>query len=567
MPKLPSFNEVQRVSPQVQRDPGVNAPAQAFQSSSGMAAEALAPVADAFQKAALRQENRRDTIDSADKINRFQKEREDELRRLNVESDLSREDVLQEYGQFLSKRKAKLLEEHGGSPDSRARLSLRLQDLESESIGRAAGLSTELGRHKVIKTFNDGMTPIISRVADNPSQDNLRQAFMDVETHIEDLRGAFDPTEEESLRAGAREQVSLSVFDTLVSRGQIESAAALMDDPDIVQSMSQNVQRNVRRQIGIAQTAKREAAMAGIVEGNQVRNKLRTLLGREPNEAELLSAAGISEKIGKGGSDSMFGTGITGRALEIITNNAPAYANGLLSPRDEMIFESAVTQYTQPVMAPNPDTGLIETRSPQLPAYVMNALRQRRGPEPEPEQVTAPTPEPPEQTAWGLAGLTAGPVSAAGEFLSRTPLVGEVIQTPNITQARNFVPQLQRDMIRVLQNSPKYAEGERKAIEEEIQISPQIFDTPSASRDRMIGIDAALSIRQKNAMETANSEKVGREERIQAMNVLNAIVRFRQSLGVPSRLPKNEEDRKEFWDSLQSGEQFIHPDGSIRVKP
>jgi hypothetical protein len=163
---------------------------------------------------------------------------------------------------------------------------------------------------------------------------------------------------------------------------------------------------------------------------------------------------------------------------------------------------------------------------------------------------------------WDLASLTTGPVPAIAETLGRTPLVGEIVRSPQYTQARNFVPALQRDLVRVLQNNPRYAEGERKAIESEINISPSVFDTPGAFRDRLIGIDRALQIRERNAFETAQSARVGREERVQAMNVLNALQQFRQNLGVPPTI-RGDED----FNALPSGTEFIDPEGQLRRKP
>jgi hypothetical protein len=270
-----------------------------------------------------------------------------------------------------------------------------------------------------------------------------------------------------------------------------------------------------------------------------------------------------------------FGSGATGGALEMITKLAPAYGAGTLTPDQERFFDAAVTHYTQPRQYQDPDTGLMTTRRPELPPFVQEAINRKRGtapqPRPAPEASPQPTPGPqpsprPQgerttKTVWELASLITGPVPAAAEGISRTPLVGDLVQAPQFTQSRNQVKQQQNDLVRVLMNNPRYAEGERKAIRDEINIDPRLWDNPTAYRDRLIGIDNALEIRERNAFNTANSARVGREERIQAMNILNALRAFRDNLGVPPRVA-NDAD----WEALQPGTEYIAPDGRVKKK-
>lgn len=265
---------------------------------------------------------------------------------------------------------------------------------------------------------------------------------------------------------------------------------------------------------------------------------------------------------GESQEDKIFGAGVTGRALQYITQMAPAYAEGKLNPDQERLFESAYTQYTQPIQYRNPDTDVLETRRPEVPAFVQQAIDRRRGTgQPEPEQ-QPPEKRTQEMTIWDQAPNIAGPIPAIGETVSRTPVVGGLLPAPEFTQARNFVQLAQRDLVKNLQNNPRYAEGERQSIENEIKLDPKIFDNPSAFKNRLIALDKFLDVRQKNAFETANNPRVGREERVQALNVLNGIQKFRLTLGVPPSV-KNDED----YDAIPSGTRFIDPKGMERIKP
>lgn len=275
-----------------------------------------------------------------------------------------------------------------------------------------------------------------------------------------------------------------------------------------------------------------------------------------------------------------FGAGATGGAMQLMTELAPLYAEGRTTPEQDRNFDMAVAHYTQPRQYMDPDSGLAVTRKPELPQFVQEAVNRRRSagqrPQPGPE-VPPPSPSQPRpgnptpaaapqgplggKTVWDLAKLTTGPIPAAAEMLSRTPLVGDMVQAPEFTQARNYVPQLQRDLVRVLQSNPRFPEGERKAIERETSIEPRLFDNATAYRDRLIGMDDALAVRERNFYETANSPRVGRDERVHAMNVVNALRKFRESLGVPPRVRSDDD-----WAALPSGTEYIAPDGRVKRK-
>lgn len=249
MPRLPTSVNVDNVSPRVKADPGARLPSGAFDEPLGVAAAEIAPAVQAFADVKIRQENRRDTVDRADKINTFRLEAENELRKLETESDLSKDEVLHGFGSYLSKRRAELINEHGGTEESRAILGIRLQDIDSSIVGQAAGKSAALGRKKVTQAFEDSISPLASRLADDPTPDRFRDSFNELETHINDFRGEFDPSGEQSLRSGAREHLSLSAIDSLLSRGKVETADKLLATPEVLNSMSMERQREVRRRI------------------------------------------------------------------------------------------------------------------------------------------------------------------------------------------------------------------------------------------------------------------------------------------------------------------------------
>jgi len=249
MPRLPSSTDVPTISPRVAADPGLTVPKGAFDSPLGIVAEELIPVAQKFEQVKLKQDNRRDTVDRSSKINQFTREADDELSRLNAEEDLSSDEILGKYGKFLTERTGQLLQEHGGSPDSMTKLTVRLQDVGAGATGRAAGISAKIGRDSIKTVFNDAITPLVTNASLNPTQRNLDGLFVQLESQLGDIREALSPVEEEAARQLGREQIVLGAIDPLITRGRVETAEALLVDGGMFQSLSASRQREIRRRL------------------------------------------------------------------------------------------------------------------------------------------------------------------------------------------------------------------------------------------------------------------------------------------------------------------------------
>ncbi len=321
-----------------------------------------------------------------------------------------------------------------------------------------------------------------------------------------------------------------------------------------------------------------QAMLQGLPEEHALRPQVQSA-------AEQLKAR-IDHLTGSDRANKPFGAGTTGGALDLMTRHAKGYAEGTLTPELDRAVEAAVTHYTQPRQFQDPERGLMTIRN-ELPAFMQDAVRRRRGatpgaqpspgaapaPRPQPAPGGGPQPVPPPaagggaprpfagKTVWDLAPDLAGPIPAASEFAGRTPLVGDMMISPEMTQARNYVTQMNRDLVRSLQNNSRYSEGERRAIEKEISIDPKIFDNPTAYRNRLIAIYDGLTVRLRNETETANSQDVGRDERIRAKNNANKIRQYLPSLGIPPRINTDAE-----WEALESGTEYIAPNGHVKRK-
>ena len=105
-----------------------------------------------------------------------------------------------------------------------------------------------------------------------------------------------------------------------------------------------------------------------------------------------------------------------------------------------------------------------------------------------------PAPDP-QHTLWQFAvhGTGLGSTLAA---VGNVPIAWAGLSADHVTnRARQALRTAGLNMVRALSNNPKFPEGERKAIAEEINIVPALFDDPLLLHGRLQEIHRALSLR------------------------------------------------------------------------
>ena len=293
-----------------------------------------------------------------------------------------------------------------------------------------------------------------------------------------------------------------------------------------------------------------------------------------------------------------FGTGLKGQAYGFVTRFAPEYSSGTLPPEMERKFESAYTIITEPTYFTDPLTGNVTSRTPPVPAFLSTAIAARKsipfaaptkkgqkgGPTPAPENAptvsAVPTPtttetqpapavtEPAPAAAkgaqrqpslWQLTPVLTGPIPAAKDVISSIPGFGDVGK--DVTQARARYLGDFRELVKSLQNSPVYAQGERSAIETELNIEPRFFDDPAKLRNKLIGIDNFLIGRVEDARRNATNSNIPVDQRKEYIRIATSIENFRPKLGVPVRIFTIKELQK-----LPSGTPFLWNGTDPRVR-
>jgi hypothetical protein len=168
---------------------------------------------------------------------------------------------------------------------------------------------------------------------------------------------------------------------------------------------------------------------------------------------------------------------------------------------------------------------------------------------------------PQDKTIFELADLVSGPGSALKAAASvPSGIVGGPVADETL-QARQYVVTAKNDLIRALSINPRFPVGEIKRIEQEIDVSPKILDNPKMLKNRLISIDKYLKRRVEKEKGVANDANMPTNARQEAMSSVKDIENFIKLMGVPIQIKSIEE-----YNTVESGTQYIDPDGKVRTK-
>lgn len=316
-----------------------------------------------------------------------------------------------------------------------------------------------------------------------------------------------------------------------------------------------------------------------------------------------------------GGKDAggAFGNSLRGRSIAFVNDNAVAYANGLLTPDKARQFEASFAEAYQPAEKQNPVTGQWEKIQPSVPGFARTALERGSsiygglsvgatapGTTPRPGETVQldingqtmgravvdasgrwSMPAPPESGAapapaagapaaatpsggprlWEIADKVAGPVAGVQRWIGSGP-VPMGIGGEQVSAAQQVEMQ-SRNLVRALQQNPRYAEGERKSIEKDIQIGPEALSNPVAYRLRLVEIGKYIQEElqfQASVLKNPNGSTV--QQRQQALQSTATLDEFYGKLGLPQQVKSVEEAKK-----LPPGTQFLDENWILRQVP
>ena len=333
-----------------------------------------------------------------------------------------------------------------------------------------------------------------------------------------------------------------------------------------------------RRAIRMAAIQSAEKEREAAREGN-----IKTVESQRKAFGDILRSASKATS-----GSGMFGKGGMGPFWNVVLTPglAQAYADGQLSPDDENVFLTAANVILADARPKTEiytnDLGNKVSRT--LPGYevpfLKNALAARQAlgeisapatsgtvpvgpttvsPESAVEPTGAPASATPATTAaqvrprtlWDMAPNLSFVQAAAAGIAQNVPLAGGVAQQAqqDITYFENSV----RELIKVLQNNPRFAEGERAAIEKELDLSPRFMRDETALRNTFVGVDKFLGEKLADSRSVLADPNNTPEAKKFASDSIDAITNFRKKLGVPVRVFSIDEVRR-----LEPGTPFFY---------
>jgi len=280
------------------------------------------------------------------------------------------------------------------------------------------------------------------------------------------------------------------------------------------------------------------------------------------------------------------GKGSKGDILNNIIQNAPLFKAGSLTPSEENTFLMAVTDYTQPstVEFTDPITGLksLRTQRNELPRFVTDALGGKLpggsgssgGPvatKPvadgalKPAVIglteTAVSPEifkvantAPKSSFFDLAATGTGfvPVLVAG-VARNVPLDAAGTIAPEFQQSTTMLSSMTNRVVNVLQENPRFPEGERKQILSELALAPRLFANKNGYINQVIALDNMFETMEQKTRSVFAEEKTGIAARNDAARKLEDLNSIRGLLGIQSRTITD----PEVWKTLPPGDYVV----------
>jgi len=132
----------------------------------------------------------------------------------------------------------------------------------------------------------------------------------------------------------------------------------------------------------------------------------------------------------------------------------------------------------------------------------------------------------------------------------------------NVPGAGGIAPQAQqeiayfetslRELVKALMNNPRYPEGERQAIENELKLEPRVLRDEAALRNSLLGVNRFLTERYREASRTAVDMEIPADTRKLAATAANTIRDFQSKLNIPIVVNSIEE-----VEALPSGTVFL----------
>lgn len=412
---------------------------------------------------------------------------------------------------------------------------------------------------------------------------DVRREAMEREKLYQDLLGGDDDSARKAQLLFSLAQAGLQFAGNVDAQGRRLTGSPASRFAAAAASIPANINQFIADKEKDRRTVRLAAIQAAEEEAKQVREgNLRQIESKRKLFGDILRNAK------KDGANAMFGKGGLGPFWSVVTTPglAQAYADGQLTPDEDNMFIAAANRIIadgRPRKERYQDEAgrdrVVDIPGYEIP-WLNEALAQRQqldslGPRPARETSGTVSLGPPSVQAGaapaeagaevpGAVTTAQGPTTTGQTTGLAGPTIWEMAPSfatvevagavigQNIPGAGGIASEAQqnqryyrasiRDLIKALQNNPRYAEGEREAIEEELDLDPRIMRDTKAFRNSLIGINRFLTEKKNDAMQTVQDPEATGEAVRQARDAVIAIENFQRKL-MPVRVYSIEEVR------------------------
>ena len=256
----------------VARDPGVQVPAGAFQTTPQL--DFLGEIADTLQAKIEKQQADLDFVKTSEAFNEYREATSKEWQRRQLEDDPTRPGFAADFEDFTRQQMEQTMQNLPGavSETARQRFQVRLQE-QNTAWSESAGLHhVNSVSKKAVETLNEQVNISATMVEHNPQF--LEDFIKDGQDRITDMAGSLTAEQERAARSQLNREMTESAIDGYLAKGGFQEATQLMnqkaaegvlkpqEQDAIARQISQAVEEEERRRVKADEEAEKKAKEA-----------------------------------------------------------------------------------------------------------------------------------------------------------------------------------------------------------------------------------------------------------------------------------------------------------------
>lgn len=565
---------------------------------------------------------RDETIESAKMGRELDEWGQQSLNAINDTEDISSPATVKKFEEGMREKQAEVLGRFNGRSGARAALQSILDNQVYQYTKSAQAAQIKAQHDFIASTVDQTANSLALKAAEAPGQiDNI---FTEFDAQLSRLDAAMSPTVKEQYRAAGRAKLATNALSRLQANGQYATAKELMSRPDVAQYLSPDTTRKFTIDIAVDESKDQKAAAEEtkrlsswgvrlgrnltpdeIIKVKALPEKKDMTIADQITEYELVTGKPVTQSVvdqfykieNDSGKAGVFGNSLQGRAMSFVTDNAIAYANGMLPPEKARQYEAAYSEAYKPVLRSNPVTGQMEPMQASVPNFVAQAMNQgsrfyggtgltsqassggampgqtvelrdgnrvigqttvgtdgtwtiKDNNAPATAPADAPTQAGPNgegvegDTLMNLAPKLTGVSSAVGRGVANMPLgIGDTFGNQDYTRAATRAARLVEEVTGATKPETKIAEQYRQELRDLVDLGTKVWGSEGAYYARAVEIDKEL----RRKLSETNKKIDGSvmttvEERKAAVEIRNDIQAVLPHIGVPQTIVKSRKD-------------------------